>query len=222
MKDYVRNQRGRMFESEFLEFFSKVHPAAPFALWIPIVVGTLVYGLYTTTTSPLHALLFFPLGFVSWQVMEYFIHKKIFHWQGIGPISRRFHDIAHGFHHKYPDDPERLVMPIAVSVTLGSAFALGLTLLHRPSLTLPWWCGLVAGYLFYDFIHWSTHFRKPLTSWGKVMRAHHMAHHFADIDANFGISHRWVDRVMGTLKIRKRDERRKDDNGSYVPAPRTR
>ena len=32
------------------------------------------------------------------------------------------------------------------------------------------------------------------------MRAHHMAHHFADVDANYGISHRWIDSLLGTLK----------------------
>lgn len=220
MKDYVRHQRGRMFESDFFEFFSKVHPAAPFLLWIPIVLGTLAYGLTKGLTSPLLAVVCVPVGFVSWQVMEYFIHKKLFHWMGIGPVSRRFHDISHGFHHKYPDDPQRLVMPLAVSISLASVIAFGLSFLHRAELTLPWWCGLVAGYLFYDFIHWSTHFRKPLTRWGKVMRAHHMAHHFADIDANFGISHRWIDMLMGTLKKRTRAEQARDDDGSFTPAPK--
>lgn len=109
-------------------------------------------------------------------------------------------------------------MPLPVSIAIGAPIAVLASLLHRPAQTLPWWCGLVAGYLFYDFVHWSTHFRKPLTRWGKKLRAHHMAHHFADIDANFGISHRWIDALMGTL--RKRD--RRDDNGSYAPAPRKR
>lgn len=221
MKTYIRHQRGRMFESEFFEFFSKVHPAAPFVLWIPVGLGIAAYGLSTGVTEPSRFVLWCPLGFVSWQFMEYFIHKKIFHWQGIGPISRRFHDIAHGFHHKYPDDADRLVMPLAVSITLGLVTGGLAYLVHRPEMMLPWWCGLLAGYLFYDFMHWSTHFRRPLTSWGKKMRAHHMAHHFADIDTNFGISHRYIDRMMGTLKKRSASERRQDDDGSFTPAPRS-
>jgi len=55
------------------------------------------------------------------------------------------------------------------------------------------------GYLWYDFLHWSTHHREPKTEWGKRLRAHHMAHHFADYGKNFGISHMWMDRVLGTL-----------------------
>jgi hypothetical protein len=34
---FHRNQRGRMFRSDFLEFFSKVHPAMPFVFWVPVV-----------------------------------------------------------------------------------------------------------------------------------------------------------------------------------------
>jgi dihydroceramide fatty acyl 2-hydroxylase len=200
MKDYIRHQRGRMFESNFFEFFSKVHPAAPFIFWIPIalyVTGSAVHD-GTTTWTLLAA--FFPLGFLTWQVLEYFIHKKVFHWLGVGPITRRFHDIVHGFHHKYPDDDTRLVMPLAVSIGLASVIAGGLWFIHRPELTLPWWVGLVCGYLWYDFLHWSTHHREPLTEWGRRQRAHHMMHHFGDHEANFGISHRWIDRLLGTLK----------------------
>ncbi len=220
MKEYVRHQRGRMFDSAFFEFFSKVHPAAPFVLWIPVGLGTLTWGLASGKTTLVHAAVCLPAGFVTWQVMEYFIHKKVFHWQGIGPVSRRFHDIVHGFHHKYPDDPDRLVMPLAVSIGLAGVLGAGLSLLDRPSVTLPYWCGLLGGYLFYDFMHWSTHFRKPLTKWGKAMRAHHMSHHFADVDTNFGISHRWIDRLLGSLKVRTKSEREKDDDGSTTPAPR--
>jgi sterol desaturase/sphingolipid hydroxylase (fatty acid hydroxylase superfamily) len=136
-------------------------------------------------------------------------------------MSRRFHDIVHGFHHRYPDDADRLVMPLAVSISLAAVIGGALYLVHRPALTVPWWCGLVSGYLNYDFTHWSTHFRRPLTRWGKTLRAHHMAHHFADVDANFGISHRYIDALLGTLRKRTKEERRRDDNGSITPAARS-
>jgi dihydroceramide fatty acyl 2-hydroxylase len=220
MKEYVRNQKGRMFESEFFEFFSKVHPATPFVFWIPIDVGVLGYALARGVTTLGLTLAMFPVGWVTWQVAEYFVHRDLFHWQGIGPISRRFHDIVHGFHHKYPDDSDRLVMPLSVSIGIAAVLGTLLYFLHRPAATIPFWSGLLSGYLFYDFIHWSTHFRKPLTKWGRRQRAHHMSHHFADIDTNHGISHRWMDALMGTLKKRTRDEQRVDDNGSYEPAPR--
>lgn len=212
MKDYLRHTRGRMFDSNFFEFFSKVHPSMPFVFWIPLVLAALGWGLFAGVTSFALALAFFPLGWVTWQLMEYFIHKKVFHWLGNGPLTRRFHAIVHGFHHKYPDDDLRLVMPLPVSIALGGLIGGGLYLAGRMDVTLPYWCGLVSGYLWYDFLHWSTHFRKPLTSWGRQLRAHHMAHHFADPDMNFGISHRWIDKVLGTLKQRSREQASADES----------
>jgi sterol desaturase/sphingolipid hydroxylase (fatty acid hydroxylase superfamily) len=145
---------------------------------------------------------FFAMGWVAWCFMEYAIHRYFFHWEGSGPITRRIHDIAHGYHHDYPDDGMRLVMPIGASIPLAIIIAGGLYLLDRPSATLPLYAGIVFGYLFYDYSHWSTHARNPRTAWGKAIRSHHMAHHFACPDKNFGISHRWVDRLMGSLRVR--------------------
>jgi sterol desaturase/sphingolipid hydroxylase (fatty acid hydroxylase superfamily) len=41
-----------------------------------------------------------------------------------------------------------------------------------------------------------------------------MAHHFADPTKNFGISHRWIDAVVGTL--RRRDQRDSEPNPRAV------
>jgi hypothetical protein len=117
-KDYIRNSRGRMFESDFFEFFSKIHPSTPFIFYIPQGVALMAWALVTGVTTPLATLMMFPLGWVFWQLMEYFIHKHAFHWEGNGPISRRFHEIVHGYHHKYPDDDTRLVMPLGASIPL--------------------------------------------------------------------------------------------------------
>lgn len=190
MRDYVRNTRGRMYESDFFEFFSKVHPVMPFLFWVPMALGVATYAVsHELTTLPQVALMV-PAGFLAWELMEYFIHKHVFHtWPGW---------TGHGFHHKYPDDPNRLVMPLPVSIGLASLIAGGLALVGRHDFTIPLWLGIVAGYLWYDFMHWSTHYREPLTSWGRQLRAHHMAHHFGDPDKNFGISHMWMDRLLGS------------------------
>jgi len=198
MMDYIRNTRGRMFESNFFEFFSKVHPATPFIFWIPIGLGMIGYALSTGMTTWQQCIPFMPLGFFTWQVLEYFIHKNLFH-AFPGPT-------AHGFHHKYPDDDTRLVMPLPVSIGLALLFGAGLYALGRPDATMPFWTGLLFGYLWYDFTHWSTHHREPMTEWGRRQRAHHMAHHFGDHEKNFGLSHMWMDRVLGTLNSRTADK----------------
>ncbi|MDP3505498.1 MAG: sterol desaturase family protein [Myxococcales bacterium] len=199
LRDYVRHQRGRMYQNDFIEFFSKVHPSMPFLFWIPMTSWVLGSALLNGTTTWQIAAAAVPLGFLTWQFMEYFIHKHVFHtWPGW---------TGHGFHHKYPDDDTRLVMPLPVSIVLASLIWGGLSLIGRADLTLPFWAGIVIGYLWYDFLHWSTHHRAPWTEWGKRLRAHHMAHHFADPDRNYGISHMWMDSLIGTMLKRASDEK---------------
>lgn len=211
MRDFIRHQRGRMFESDFMEFFSKGHPAIPFAWWIPL--GSLVLGsaLANGVTTWLTALVFVPIGVLTWQFLEYFFHRYVFHWTGVGPISRRIHDIIHGYHHKYPDDDHRLVFPIGASIpTFALIWGLiyGIFRIFLPTdaalyYAVPYWTMVLAGYLWYDFTHWSTHFRKPRNAYEKHLWAHHLAHHFADPDKNFGIDNMWMDKVMGTLRQTK-------------------
>jgi len=200
--DYYRGASARMFQSPFLEACSKVHPVAPFAFYVPIIGALMAFALASGKSGVLQAVIFVPLGWVTWDVMEYAIHRKFFHWEGSGPITRKIHDIIHGYHHKYPDDSMRLVMPLGASIPLALVIAGLLALVGKPGVTIPYYCGIVAGYLFYDFTHWSTHYRTPKTAWGRAIRAHHMAHHFADPEMNFGISHRWIDFLVGSLKKR--------------------
>ncbi|RKH67680.1 sterol desaturase family protein [Corallococcus aberystwythensis] len=187
-----------MFENAFMEAASKLHPAVPVLLYVPLTVGLLGWGLYAGRTTVGASVLFVPLGLLTWILMEYSTHRYFFHWEGKGPLTRRVHEIAHGYHHKYPDDAQRLVMPLIVTVPLSSLIGGLLWLVGRPVQMLPYFVGIVWGYVAYDTLHWATHHRTPRTAWGKALRAHHMAHHFATPDRNFGISNRWVDILMGS------------------------
>lgn len=201
--EYARNASARMFENNFLEAASKIHPATPFLFYIPLMTGLLTWALWSGTTQVARVAVFLPLGFLTWCFMEYTLHRNLFHWEGNGPLTRRFHAIIHGYHHTYPDDPQRLVMPLGASIPLALVISGLLWLVHRPDATVPYFVGIVVGYLSYDYLHWAVHYKKPRTAWGKALRAHHMAHHFACPDKNFGISHRWIDSLMGTLRVRE-------------------
>lgn len=198
--EYQRHATGRLFESPFIERSSQVHPATPFVIYLPVVISVLAYALVTRTTTPLTAVASFVVGWIGWQWLEYGIHRGFFHWEGNGPFTRRVHAIAHGYHHKYPDDHKRLVMPLGASLPFALLIAGGFYWVGHAAVTLPLFAGIVSGYLWYDFIHWSTHARPPRTAWGRMQRAHHMAHHFACPDKNFGISHRWIDTLVGSLR----------------------
>ena len=205
--DYERHASGRMFDNAFLERASRVRPVTPFLFYIPIIVALQAWALWNGVTTWAWSVPFALLGWGAWQFMEYALHRALFHWEGNGPLTRKFHDIIHGYHHKYPDDLDRLVMPLGASIPLALAVSALLWPLHAPQATIPFFVGLVAGYLWYDYLHYATHAHAPRTQWGKTLRAHHMAHHFNTPDKNFGISHRYIDVLFGTLRQRpRRDE----------------
>ncbi|XXF78800.1 sterol desaturase family protein [Myxococcaceae bacterium GXIMD 01537] len=197
-RPYFRHQTGRMFENAFFEACSQGHPSLPFLFYIPLTLGLLGWALYAGTTTVGTSVLFVLLGLLTWTVLEYCIHRYFFHWEGSGPFARRVNWVAHAYHHKYPDDARRLVMPLGGSVPAAILIGGLLWLVGRPAQMIPYFVGIVWGYLTYDFIHWSAHCRTPRTAWGKALREHHMAHHFATPDRNFGITNRWVDRLVGT------------------------
>lgn len=218
-RPYLRHQAGRMFENNFLEACSKVHPSIPFLFYIPLTVAFFGWALYGGKTTVGMSALCVPLGVLTWIGMEYSLHRYFFHWEGNGPFTRRVHEIAHGYHHKYPDDAKRLVMPLGASIPVAIVLSGLLWLVGHPAQTIPYMIGIVWGYLAYDFIHWSTHHRTPRTAWGKALRSHHMAHHFATPDRNFGISNMWVDVLVGSGGRRpKRTEKdgTGEDSGAEV------
>src|SRR4029077_20319300 len=80
---YVSNkdETVRLFESDFIEFFSRVHPIAPLVLYPP-VVGFILYGSVRQRQLLLVAVTaLFLLGILLWTLTESLIHRYIFHYQ---------------------------------------------------------------------------------------------------------------------------------------------
>ena len=123
----------------------------------------------------------------------------MFHFEPEKGIGARLHWIIHGVHHDHPNDPMRLVMPPSVSIPLASLFVLGLLRGARqpgvPAVLRP---AFLAGYLFYDMLHYHVHHHRPKTALGKRLRELHMRHHFQDHERGYGVSAPFWDHVFGT------------------------
>ena len=68
---------------------------------------------------------------------------------------------------------------------------------------LPFSAGFLAGYLFYDMLHYHVHHHTPKTELGKTLRELHMRHHFQDHTRGFGVSAPFWDHVFGTPTRRR-------------------
>lgn len=186
--------RGRQFRSDFLERFSSAHGLTPLILYTPVVLGAL-YLAVRAGAAPLTIVGLTLSGLAFWTLFEYWMHRSVFHFNGIPKL----HYFLHGIHHLYPNDRGRQVMPPGASLVVAVPMWGVFRLIFGPELSLPIYGGFVAGYIWYDTTHYWTHVGKATSRIGRYLKKHHMRHHFESHERAFGVSTPLWDWVFGTL-----------------------
>src|SRR2546429_9954584 len=75
----AKNETVRMFDSDLMEFFSRVHPVFPLILYLPIV-GLMLYVAFWRQGFPVFVVVgLFLLGMLLWTLVDYLICLYIFH-----------------------------------------------------------------------------------------------------------------------------------------------
>jgi len=194
-----KNETVRMFESNFIEFFSHVHPATPVVLYGPVIAFMLYLAFAYKKLSVVAVIGFFVLGILVWTLLEYVIHRYVFHYQPKTRLGKLLHFIMHGVHHDYPNDATRLVMPPIISIPLAVIFytLFVLTLGRFAPAALA---GFGFGYVCYDTIHYATHhfsMKRGILRW---LKQYHLRHHYQDDHAGYGVSSPLWDYVFRTTR----------------------
>jgi sterol desaturase/sphingolipid hydroxylase (fatty acid hydroxylase superfamily) len=193
-----------LFDSEFLNFFSRVHPSIPAIVFVPVIVTMEWLG--ADGGYAVWELALFTLGGSAiWTLTEYWLHRLFFHWEPDNAFGQRMHFIIHGIHHDHPNDKLRLVMPPAVSIPLAALFLGLFAMIFGTPLAFPIFAGFIAGYLIYDYTHYYVHHAVPKTQFGKRLREHHMRHHFQDHRYGYGVSSPAWDVVFRTLPRQRKN-----------------
>jgi len=191
-----------LFESEFFNFFSRVHPALPALVFLPVIVA--MEWMAADRGLAVWQLLALSVGGVGiWTLTEYWLHRLVFHWEPDNAFGHRMHFIIHGIHHDHPNDKLRLVMPPAVSIPLAALFFGAFAAIFGTPEAYPLFGGFIGGYLFYDYTHYYVHHFVPRSALGRRLREQHMRHHFQDHRYGFGVSSPIWDVVFGTLPRRR-------------------
>lgn len=188
----------RMFESDFFEYFSRVHPAVPAGLYLPFVAVCLYVAVAVQHVPVWRVGLEVFLGYTAWTLFEYWLHRLFFHLPVVGPKTARVYFLVHGVHHDYPWDEGRLVIPPGASVFLCVAmFGIFRALFGWEGMFGPL-AGFVTGYVAYDTVHWYVHAHAPRNRFFRWLRREHLVHHFKEPTSRFGVSCPWLDYVFGT------------------------
>jgi len=178
----------RLFENDFLERLSHVHPIVPLLMWGPIAAWLLWRGVYLYELPLLSILGVVLAAFVTWTFAEYSLHRFVFHFPAKSELGKWFVFLFHGNHHDDPKDKTRLVMPPAGAIPIMALLYLLFALFIPQPWLQPFMGGFIVGYLIYDYIHYSTHhfpMRNPLA---KYLKHYHLKHHYASDGGRFGVS----------------------------------
>jgi dihydroceramide fatty acyl 2-hydroxylase len=191
-----------MFDTKWLDRVSRVHHTVPLIIFVPTIIVLLIEGFVHGVGA--WAIAWIAGGYLIWTLTEYWLHRIVFHFEPDHGIGARLHWIIHGVHHDHPNDPMRLVMPPSVSVPLAAIFVFAFALIFGSPGFLPLSAGFLAGYLFYDMLHYHVHHHTASTRLGRWLRELHMRHHFQDHDTGYGVSAPFWDHVFGTAPTKRR------------------
>ena len=165
---------------------------AEFLIFPPAVLFCVIIAFHREIPAqPASWAFVFLAGIVAWTLIEYLLHRFVFHH---APLLKHMHER----HHQNPQ--ELIGTPAWVSVSLSLVAvagpcwaALGFDLATAAT------AGMVAGYLHYVFVHYAIHHWQPrLDSYLYRARRRHALHHHFDDMGNYGVSTGVWDHVFGT------------------------
>ncbi|KAF2756995.1 fatty acid hydroxylase [Pseudovirgaria hyperparasitica] len=199
-RHYKGGQSAPLF-GNFLEPLSKTAWWIVPTVWVPPVA----YGTYLASQgmdSILQLVAYWLVGLAIWTLVEYGLHRCLFHVDHYLPDNRvgiTAHFLLHGIHHYLPMDKYRLVMPPTLFIVLAAPFwkLAHAIFFYSWHAAVAVYCGGIFGYICYDLTHYFLHHRS-LPAHYRELKKYHLQHHFADYENGFGVTSRFWDRIFKT------------------------
>lgn len=138
----------------------------------------------------------FVVGLVAWTLLEYLLHRFVFHERALGVWLAK----DHLQHHAKVDWFVPLRTKLAAAAAVLAVLFLGASLAGAlPAATFS--AGTVCGWVFYEVLHRRIHVARPRNAYGRWARRHHLAHHFGHSRQNHGVTSPIWDRAFGTYVV---------------------
>jgi sterol desaturase/sphingolipid hydroxylase (fatty acid hydroxylase superfamily) len=194
----------RLFKSDYLEFFTHIHPVVVLLLYVPVVLFFLVRAFMDRGGQGLAGIAgIYVIGLVIWSLSEYLLHRYLFHYEPTHPTLKWVWYLIHGVHHEQPQCKTRLVMPPILSIPLALLFfalfqVLVGTVIGAPLWVAPLFAGFVTGYIMYDMLHYAEHHLSMKWGFLKFVKRYHLLHHYKTPEHRFGVSSPLWDYIFGT------------------------
>jgi sterol desaturase/sphingolipid hydroxylase (fatty acid hydroxylase superfamily) len=177
---------------------SKLGYFSEFVLFPPLVLAATLFAFHAAKPPPpVEWVIFYGAGLVAWTLIEYLLHRALFHH---APILSQIHD----HHHHSPQE--------LIGTPAWASLMVGLVAVAWPSwkafgydLATAATAGVVTGYLWYVFVHYAAHHWRPRRgSYLYGVRLRHARHHHQSQSGNFGVTTAVWDHLFGTALKRAR------------------
>ena len=174
------------------------------SFWMfPLIAVVLLY--FTSRAEPeadsRDLLWLIPIGVLSWTLLEYVLHRFVFHIQVPirNPQLRGILNASHLGHHASPRDPGKvLVHPIYGLVISAALYAFVYAVARDGFSAAGVMAGIWAGFLYYEAVHYRVHFSLSASGFVGRQRRSHFYHHFTNNKRCFGVTSPIWDYVFRT------------------------
>ncbi len=195
------------FQETRATFVRVIHHFPKGSIWQTRYLS-LPFTLVVTTLSFSHATLsygekaaWFVFGILAWTLLEYIIHRWIFHYQPRTQVGIALLERLHILHHGDPKDQTQVCIPFLLSVPMWAWIFANLVLVGGDqAASLLFTCGLAVGMTVYDITHFSTHYMNAPNVILRSLKKQHMLHHFSDHNLRFGVTSPLWDYVFRTYR----------------------
>jgi sterol desaturase/sphingolipid hydroxylase (fatty acid hydroxylase superfamily) len=197
------DKAAKMFTNPVLDKLTSSHASIPISMLVLFGIGFLYWGIQHTPLTIRNYVSLVIVGFFSWTLFEYLMHKHLYHMLPTNKIKGWIQYNMHGLHHEYPKDKSRLAMPPLAIIVIAFLF-LSVFRLVMGDYSFAFTPGFLFGYASYLCVHYIVHAFQPPKNFFKVLWINHSIHHYKDPDAAFGVSSPLWDYVFNTLPKKKK------------------
>lgn len=188
----------KLFDNIILEKLTHTPAYLAISIFLLISAGLIVYGFANNLISIGLTLGLYVAGVLVFTLVEYAMHRFIFHMAPVTKLREKIAYTMHGVHHEYPRDKGRIAMPVPLSLAISTIFYF-LFYAIMGDLVYAFLPGFLSGYAFYLSIHYMIHAYQPPNNFLKPLWVHHGTHHYKEPDYRFGVSSPLWDYVFGTM-----------------------
>ncbi len=194
--------------SNLIKYFASVNPLHLFFYVLPVIF---ILNYFLAIRNEIASLTFILIGVLYWSLIEYVIHRFIYHQKFKSKAFNYFIGSFHQYHHKKMSDHRVLNSGFLMICLILPIVLSPLMLIFHIQSVLSIGLGLSIGYYLYECVHYFIHYRQYCSGYMSYIQKYHMHHHKKSPMKNFGnTTHLWdyifntYDRTYKSYKLDKK------------------